>query len=136
MIATVTSVGTHEANIQIKNKTINLNKTDIPFELKPGDVLIIQGDINLFKIMKKAVNASVDSIEDGIAHLEISTGEIFDIPISDTSFRISEGDILLLEKTNEGYKIIGKNREEKEKRLERIRQLREAIRKKQESKSH
>lgn len=69
------------------------------------------------------MKASVDGIEDGIVRLELEDRSICEIPIEEVPFGICEGDILVVQNN----KVIGKDDEEKRRRVERIRRMREQI---------
>ena len=57
---------------------------------------------------------AVDRIEDGIVTLEKENLETMEIPVECMPFEVTEGDILLLE----GDQFVGKDEEEKQRRIE------------------
>lgn len=74
---------------------------------------------------KSVQRVSVDRIEAGWIELELENGNMQFVAIGKVPFPVVEGDILILGDNNE---ILGKDESEKQKRLARIRALREQIR--------
>jgi hypothetical protein len=66
--------------------------------------------------------ASIDRIEGEYAVCELEENMV-DIPLIDIPFEVQSGDILQMELQEGKYIVFGKDEEEKQRRLERIRKL-------------
>lgn len=69
------------------------------------------------------MRVTVDAIEDGIVRFEREDRTTFEIPLGEVPFEICRGDVLI----SRNNQIIAKDDEEKRRRVERIRKMREQI---------
>ena len=69
------------------------------------------------------MRVTVDAIEEGMVRFEREDCTTFEIPVGDVPFAICRGDVLI----TRNNQIIAKDDEEKQRRVERIRIMRERI---------